>query len=68
MLENLFPPSARPTLWEIWGKFLAESNFQTHSSGCMGIREIGKGIYYYFVSDSNKLLAVATVVNALEFF
>lgn len=28
----------------------------------------GKGVYYYFVSDSNKLLAVATAVSAFLFF
>ncbi len=42
-----------------WGSVLA---------GAWAYARWGKGIYYYFVSDSNKLLAVATALSAFLFF
>lgn len=42
-----------------WGSVLA---------GAWAYERWGKAIYYYFVSDSNKLLAVVTAVSAFLFF
>lgn len=42
-----------------WGSVVA---------GAWVYSEFGKGIYYHFVSDSNKLLAVVTAVSAFLFF
>nr|WP_296474047.1 acyltransferase [uncultured Acetatifactor sp.] len=55
----------------LWGSMLLISLLLSWGSvlaGAWAYERWGKAIYYYFVSDSNKLLAVVTAVSAFLFF
>ena len=56
---------------KIWGVALAISLFISWCSviaGALIYSKWGKAVYYYFVSDSNKLLALVTAFCAFVFF
>lgn len=56
---------------KIWGVALATSIFVSWCSviaGAWFYSKLGKAIYYYFVADSNKILALVTAFCAFMFF